>query len=242
MFFDLPLEQLQTYLPPRNEPADFDSFWQRTLQEARSFPLGAKFEPVDAGLALIKRLTSFSGYDGQPIKGWFFLPRSRPATLPCIVEFIGYGGGRGLPHEWLLWASAGYAHFVMDTRGQGSSWRSGDTPDREPVGSSPQYPGFMTRGILDPQTYYRRVFTDAVRASRQPIASAIDPRRVGTGDSQGGIAGGGGLVPIWPRRPTCRSCVRIDRRWDRRSDPYKSAVLQDASQQDRDGIHHAVLF
>ena len=53
MFFDLPLEQLQTYLPPRNEPADFDSFWQRTLQDARSFPLSAQFEPIDAGLALI---------------------------------------------------------------------------------------------------------------------------------------------------------------------------------------------
>jgi cephalosporin-C deacetylase len=116
------------------------------------------------------------------------------------VEFIGYGGGRGLPHEWLLWASAGYAHFVMDTRGQGSSWRSGDTPDREPDGSGPQYPGFMTRGILDPQTYYyRRVFTDAVRAVEAARSHpAIDPQRVVvTGGSQGGgiSLAVAGLVP-----------------------------------------------
>jgi cephalosporin-C deacetylase len=201
MFFDLPLEQLQTYLPPRNEPADFDSFWQQTLQEARAFPLGAKFEMIDAGLALIDVYdVTFNGYDGQPIKGWFFKPRSASGALSCIVEYIGYGGGRGLPHEWLLWASAGYAHFVMDTRGQGSTWRSGDTPDREPDGSNPQFPGFMTRGILDPQTYYyRRVFVDAVRAVEAArLHPAVDPRRVVvTGGSQGGgiSLAAAGLVP-----------------------------------------------
>ena len=47
LFFDLPLEQLQIYLPPRREPADFDSFWQQTLREARSFPLGAKVGLLD---------------------------------------------------------------------------------------------------------------------------------------------------------------------------------------------------
>ena len=201
MFFDLPLEQLQTYVPPRNEPADFNSFWQRTLQEVRSYPLGAKFEWIDAGLALIEAYdVTFNGYGGQPIKGWFFKPRSASGTLPCIVEFIGYGGGRGLPHEWLLWASAGYAHFVMDTRGQGSSWRSGDTPDHEPEGSSPQYPGFMTRGILDPRTYYsRRVFADAVRAIEAARSyPEVDARHVAvTGGSQGGgiSLAVAGLVP-----------------------------------------------
>jgi hypothetical protein len=33
----------------------------------------------------------------------------------------GYGGGRGFPHSWLGWPTAGYALFVMDTRGQGSA-------------------------------------------------------------------------------------------------------------------------
>ncbi len=190
MFFDLPLEQLQTYIPPRSEPADFDSFWQQTLAEARSFPLGVKFEPSDAGLTLIDAYdVTYNGYGGQPIKGWLLLPLSRSTALPCIVEYIGYGGGRGLAHEWLLWSSAGYAHFVMDTRGQGSSWRSGDTSDHEPDGSNPQYPGFMTRGILDPRTYYyRRVFADAVRAIEAARSHpAIDPQRiVVTGGSQGG--------------------------------------------------------
>jgi len=54
----------------------------------------------------------------------------------------------------------------MDTRGQGSSWLKGDTPD--PEGAAPHYPGFMTSGILNPETYYyRRVFTDLSAQSKR---------------------------------------------------------------------------
>ena len=70
---------------------------------------------------------TFSGFDGQPIKAWLLHPAGATGPLPTIVEYIGYGGGRGEPVDWLVWASAGYAHLVMDTRGQGGAWRSGDT-------------------------------------------------------------------------------------------------------------------
>ena len=126
MYFDLPLDQLQTYLPPRQEPPDFDAFWAGTLAEARAHPLAATFAPVDSGLRLMDAFdVTFNGYDGRPVRGWLILPRERPGPLPCVVEYIGYGGGRGLSHTHLLWASAGYAHFVMDTRGQGSAWGGG---------------------------------------------------------------------------------------------------------------------
>ena len=96
-FFDLPLNELKTYLPPREEPADFDSFWKSTLDEARAFPLNAKFERVDYGLVAQETFdVTYSGFGGQPIKGWLILPvrARRDAPLPCVVEFIGYGGGR----------------------------------------------------------------------------------------------------------------------------------------------------
>ena len=51
--FDWPLDQLRSYMPPRNEPADFDSFWQQTLAEARALPLDPQFERVDYGLATV---------------------------------------------------------------------------------------------------------------------------------------------------------------------------------------------
>lgn len=191
-FFDLPLEQLQTYRPPRDEPADFDAFWQQTLEEVRQQPLNPIFAPADFGLASVETFdVTFSGYGGQPIKGWLQIPRhpAREGALPCVVEYLGYGGGRGFPTDWLLWSSAGYAHLVMDTRGQGSAWLKGDTADPEPDGANPHYPGFMTRGILRPTTYYyRRVFADAVRAVEAARAHpAVDGTRIAvTGGSQGG--------------------------------------------------------
>lgn len=201
MHFDLPLEQLQVYLPTRNEPADFDAFWEITLKEANAFDLNPQFDSVDVGLPLLEFFdVTYRGYGGQAIKGWLVLPRQRAGRLPCVVEYIGYGGGRGLPIDWLLWASAGYAHFVMDTRGQGSAWRRGDTPDPEPEGSNPHFPGFMTRGILNPETYYyRRVFTDAVRAVQAASShAAVDAERIAVlgGSQGGGIAlAVAGLVP-----------------------------------------------
>ena len=201
MYLDMPLHELRTYLPERVEPPDFDSFWQKTLQEARAFPLGAVFEEVDYGLRTVQTFdVTFNGYAGQPIKGWLLLPRQHEKPLACVVSYVGYGGGRGFPTDWLLWSSAGYANLVMDTRGQGGAWIKGDTPDPEPQGSSPQYPGFMTRGVLDPHTYYyRRVFTDAVRAVEAARSHPwVDAEQIAiTGASQGGgiTLAVSGLVP-----------------------------------------------
>ncbi|MDK2981826.1 MAG: cephalosporin-C deacetylase [Chloroflexota bacterium] len=190
MLFDLSLAELQRYLPERNEPQDFDAFWKQTLAEARAFPLDATFEAQDYGMALVETFdVTFNGYGGQPIKGWLLLPKERKGALPCVVQYIGYGGGRGFPTDWLLYPAAGYATFVMDTRGQGSAWRQGDTPDLPSDGSSAHFPGFMTLGVLDPLTYYyRRVFTDAVRAVEAARShAAVDSERIiVTGGSQGG--------------------------------------------------------
>jgi cephalosporin-C deacetylase len=190
MFFDLPQPELEAYRPQREEPADFDAFWTSTLMEARAHPLNASFEPADFGLRAMDTFdVTYAGFGGQPIKGWLTVPKGVPGPLPCVVEFIGYGGGRGFPVDWLAWPSAGYAHLVMDTRGQGSAWRKGDTPDPELEGGNPQFPGFMTRGILSPKTYYyRRLFTDAVRAIEAATGfEGVDADRIAvTGTSQGG--------------------------------------------------------
>jgi cephalosporin-C deacetylase len=208
VLFDKPLAELQTYKPDREEPSDFDAFWADTLADARSHQLAATFEPYDAGLTAIDVWdVTFAGFGGHPIKAWFMAPHDVAASpfakggrLPCVVEYIGYGGGRGRPQDWLIPPASGHAELVMDVRGQGSSWRSGDTPDPDAVGTGGNYPGYATMGITDPQTYYyRRLITDAVRAVEAARTSPIvDPARVAvSGVSQGGgqALAVAGLVP-----------------------------------------------
>lgn len=187
--WDLPLDELRVYSPDLPVPDDLADFWASTLADARRHPLDATFEPWDTGLALVDTFdVTFAGFGGSPVRGWFHIPRGVSGPLPTVVEYQGYGGGRGLAHERLLWPVAGYAYLLMDTRGQGSSWSVGDTADPEDTGG-PAHPGSMTKGILSPETYYyRRVFTDAVRAVEavrtHPRVDAT--RVVVTGGSQGG--------------------------------------------------------
>lgn len=188
--FDLSPDQLREYKPERTEQPDHDAFWASTLAESRALASPPVVTPIDVGLRTVDTFdVTFSGYGGQPIKAWLILPAHRTGPLPAVVEYIGYGGGRGFPTDWLIMASAGYAHLVMDTRGQGSGWLPGATPDLEVDGGNPQTPGFMTRGIARKETYYyRRVITDAVLAvdAAQSLPEVDNSRIAISGTSQGG--------------------------------------------------------
>jgi cephalosporin-C deacetylase len=187
---DLSLPELERYAPAREEPADFEEFWARTMAEAREHPMKPRFDPVETGLRAIEVSdVTYPGFGGDPIKGWLLRPAGESRPLPCVISYIGYGGGRGLAHEWLLYPAAGYARLVVDSRGQGAQWNRCDTPDRSPVPIDPQFAGVMTRGVLSPETYYyRRLMTDAVRAVEAVrVAPGVDPDRIAVdGESQGG--------------------------------------------------------
>jgi len=199
--FDLPPADLEHYRPAVAEPADFDDFWTRTREEAADAGdalLSA--EPVDNGLRLTETSdVTFRGFAGDPVRGWFSRPAGVSEPLPAVVEFAGYGRGRGLPHERLTWVNAGYAHLLMDNRGQGDQYGcGGDTPD--PHATAPGGPGPAARGLLDPHDYhYRRLITDAVRAVDAVRAlPGVDASRVAVaGNSQGGgvALAVAGLVP-----------------------------------------------
>jgi cephalosporin-C deacetylase len=188
--FDLPIDLLRTYQPAREEPDDFDAFWRATLEMSRSAAEPPTFERVQTPLRVVTvDDVTFGGFNGQPIRGWLLAPADASEPLPAVVEYIGYGGGRSLPFEWLQWAAAGYVHFVMDTRGQGSTWSPGATPDVDEASRRGPFPGFVTRGVESPETwYYRRLVTDATLALDAVRAHpAVDPSRIAvTGMSQGG--------------------------------------------------------
>lgn len=191
-FFDLPLEKLQTYRLPEKAPRDLAAFWKKTLAESAKYPIDAHYEEIADPIYQAFQVSdvTYRGFMGQPIKGWFVMPRwavEERHPLPCVVNYIGYSGGRSFPFDHFGYPSAGYASFVMDTRGQGYT-SPGHTPDDFPAGG-PASAGWMTRGIESKETYYyRRVFTDAARAVEAAMMHPlVDPERIAvTGGSQGG--------------------------------------------------------
>lgn len=186
--FDWPEEQLRQYQGVQREPEDFDEFWGETLADAARHDLAVERVQVESPLAQVDVYdVTFAGFGGEPIKAWLRLPAGATGPLPTVVQYVGYGGGRGHHAENLLLASSGFAHLQMDTRGQGSGWSRGATGDSASPG--PQHQGIMTRGILDPRGYYyRRFFTDAIRAvDAAKTFAEVDPARlVAWGGSQGG--------------------------------------------------------
>lgn len=221
--FDYSLEKLRDYKPAREEQPDFDAFWADTLSDVRKHSLDATFTPYDADLSTVDTYdVTFAGWNGDPVKGWLIVPKQRTGPLPCVVEYIGYNGGRGAVTDHLLYSAAGFANFVMDTRGQG-----GDTGDNHGYPDGPTVSGRMTNGILDPSTYYyRRLMSDAVRAVEAARSHPdVDAEQITVaGGSQGGgltLAAAGlseGLVGALPDVPFLCHYRRATDITDR--DPY----------------------
>ena len=85
--FDLPLEELRTYQAPDTEPADFDAFWQKTVEETKAaHPLDARFERLDDAIYRLVDVydVTFNGFGGQPIKGWFIEPAAIQSVCPAF--------------------------------------------------------------------------------------------------------------------------------------------------------------
>ncbi|MDQ2584156.1 MULTISPECIES: acetylxylan esterase [Saccharothrix] len=189
-WFDLSERELAQYRTATAEPDNLDLWWKSRLEEARAAARPPVLSPyaADAYGPLPVWDVEFSGYGGDRVRGWYIRPGGAgDEPLPTVVCFIGYGGGRGLPSEHALLPAAGYAVFVMDTRGQGGRWTLGATADSGFAG--PEHPGVMTRGIASPETYYvTRLMVDAARAVEVAAGlDGVDPARLAvSGGSQGG--------------------------------------------------------
>jgi cephalosporin-C deacetylase len=220
VFVDKPLDELRAYRPEIAEPDDFTAFWSGEVEAARSLGGEPAYVAVDTPIRSAEVFdVTFPGHGGTPIKAWLLAPREVAPEAAFVVEYVGYGGGRGDPLDWLGFVSAGHPHLVMDLRGQGGGWRGADT--RDPAdGGAPASPGFLTRGIADPREhYYTRLFVDAVRAVDAARAHPLSEGRrvVVTGASQGGglsiaaahLAGVAATLPDVPFLANFRRAVEI---------------------------------
>ena len=118
MLADLPLSELRDYRPEVAEPSDFDEFWADQLAAARAHRGESSFTAADSPVqhASVYDVT-FPGYGGDPISSWQLVPHRGSPAAAFIVEYVGYGGGRGDPFDWLKWSCDGHPHLIMDCRG-----------------------------------------------------------------------------------------------------------------------------
>ncbi|OKL48384.1 cephalosporin deacetylase [Boudabousia liubingyangii] len=190
-FTDLSLEDLKTYRPKVQQPEDFRDFWEATIAESRAAsPALLSVTEVETCYPHLDFYDlRFAGFAGDEVCAWLAGPSGflTGPPQPTIIQYQGYGGGRGRPGEYLHWPTCGFIHLIMDTRGQGGDYRTGDTPDPHP--SSAHASGQLTNGLESRETYYyRRLITDAVRVIDAALElDCVDPGRLfTTGASQGG--------------------------------------------------------
>jgi cephalosporin-C deacetylase len=181
--FDKPLEELAVYDPPTTRAPNFDPFWTETLSESIGLPIDAELDLIDyPAIGVTVYEVSYTGFKGARISAWYLVPDGA-GPWPALVQYHGYSGSKGEPHNYLVWALQGYAVLAVDVRGQ-----SGKTPDPTQY-SEGHISGWMTQGIMDPyEYYYRAVYVDCVRAIDFLCARPeVDSSHIGVlGTSQGG--------------------------------------------------------
>lgn len=129
---------------------------------------------------------SLAGFGGDPIQAWLTWAQVGDEPQPAVVEFVGYGGGRDLPGTYLHWADTSTCSSTSEA---GLRLGGGGTTS-DPQGTGPKRR--RVHGAVEhPESYYyRRVFTDAVRAVQVVrTISRVDRAKV----SVARISQGGGI-------------------------------------------------
>ena len=120
---------------------------------------------------------------------------SGDATLPIVVSYAGYGGGRGIPAEHLARPAIGISVLVMDNRSQSAMWTVGATGDPGRSGGNPEDPGLMTRGITSPRPTTSQDFSPT--RSVQWMSRSICRAWTGTAS----LSWAGARAVGWPHHP-----------------------------------------
>ena len=161
-------------------PDDFDAFWDDILARTAAIPLDAEavFDPLRSTPQVDVYAVHYTSLDYVRIAGWYARPANPPPAdrLPGLLIVPGYTMEPIIPK---VWAAKGYAAFSVAPRGKLRS--NGQF--------NPGYPGLLTHGIIDRNTYsYRGFYMDACRGVDFLLSrDEVDGGRLGvTGHSQGG--------------------------------------------------------
>ncbi|OPH62075.1 acetylesterase [Paenibacillus ferrarius] len=178
------IQMLHQYRPELTKPADFEGFWDRVqLEAAESVRYTRNLVDSPFLQAEVYKVV-IEGAANTSLHAWYMLPSAQlDQPIPCVVIYHGYTGSKGEPEDHAAWLLMGYAVLAIDVRGQG-----GETGNGLPQLNG-MTKGWITQGILDPETsYYRALAIDGLCAVRCAMdMPEIDPDKVFVfGASQGG--------------------------------------------------------
>jgi cephalosporin-C deacetylase len=187
--FDLPIELLRTYRGKNPCPADFDSFWDRSLEEMRS--IDPKIELIAAEFTAPNVECFhlfFTGVAGARVHAKVLRPANAKAPHPAVLLFHGYTGDSGDWFDKLGYVAAGFTVAALDCRGQ-----AGLSEDSGSVTGNTLH-GHIIRGLDDAlkgspeKLLFRQIFLDTAQLAGIVMELPdVDASRVAViGGSQGG--------------------------------------------------------
>ena len=130
------------YVTKVRKPEDIDRFWNDILAETARIPLEPEvvYDPLRSTARIDVYEVFFASLDHVRIAGWYAVPRQRQGSLPGLIQVPGYNMEPPVPKNW---AARGYAAFSVAPRGKLRSNRQ----------FNPGYPGLLTYGMVDRNTY-----------------------------------------------------------------------------------------
>jgi cephalosporin-C deacetylase len=187
--FDLPIEQLITYLGKNPCPSDFDSFWDRGLAEMRSIDPQIELIAAEFTAPNVECFDMFfTGVGNARVHAKLLRPTNAQSPHPALLLFHGYTGDSGDWFDKLGYVAAGFTVAALDCRGQaGLSEDSGGV-----IGNTLH--GHIIRGLDDAlrgspeKMLFRQIFLDTAQLARIVMEMPdVDENRVcAMGGSQGG--------------------------------------------------------
>jgi cephalosporin-C deacetylase len=160
------------------KPDDFDEFWDGVLSDVNAIDLDPSMEKDElrSNEEVDVYQVFYNSLDNVRISAWYSLPKGATGKLPAMIQLPGYQSDPPIAREW---AVKGYACISVNPRGKVRSRTQFD----------PGYPGLLTYGIVDKNSYtYRGFYVDAWRAVDFLLGRPeVDGANIGAvGGSQGG--------------------------------------------------------
>lgn len=187
--FDLPYDQLLTYMGTNPRPADLDQYWDCALDEMHKLDPQVELVPAEFQAPGAECFHMYwTGVGGARVHAKLLRPAKASAPHPAVLMFHGYSGSSGEWVDKLSYVGQGYTVAALDCRGQG-----GLSQDNSDVAGN-TFRGHIVRGLADAlqgrpeKLLFRQIFLDTAQMARIVMdMSDVDAARVGaTGGSQGG--------------------------------------------------------